>query len=172
MAAYGWITRKFIRYGEVINEHLAPATIAPAKLQYNTSPSAVALVDGAAAVTAVPGPLYSVSYSVPAGNAKVYKFAVPFKCEIVDIEAVKAGGNAAAGAGADTLTFKNGPGGATIAILDLQGATFAAGVGSAKVAGTWGAGSAIVPAGGVVEIAVAQTTNSACSFTVHLVASP
>lgn len=172
MAAYGWIVRKFIRDGEVTTEKIAASGITPAKLQYNTSPTATALVDAAAAVTVNPGLMYSVSYSVPAGNAKTYKFALPFKCEILDIEAVKAGANGAAGAGADTLTFKNGAGGATIAVLDLQGTTFAAGVGSAKVASTWGAGSAVIPAGGVVEIVTAQTTNCACSFTVHLVASP
>lgn len=32
MAAYGWITRKFIRYGEVITEHLASASVTSAKL--------------------------------------------------------------------------------------------------------------------------------------------
>ena len=161
MAAYGWITRKFIRNGEVT----------PDKLQFNVSPSATALVGGAAAVVAVPGTVYNIGYSVPAGAA-TYKFSVPFKCEILDIEAVKAGGNASAVASQDTLTFKNGVGGATIAVLDLQSQTFAAGVGTAKRALIWGAGSPVVPAGGIVEIAVIQTTNSACSFTIHLVASP
>jgi hypothetical protein len=32
MAAYGWITRKFIRYGEVITEHLASNAITSAKI--------------------------------------------------------------------------------------------------------------------------------------------
>lgn len=161
MAAYGWITRKFIRNGEVT----------PDKLQYNVSPTATALVNGAAAVTAAPGAMYSIAYSVPAGAA-TYKFAVPFKCEVLDIEAVKAGGNASGTAAQDQLTFKNGVGGATIAVLDLQSMTFAAGVGSAKRALSWGPGSSVVPAGGIIEIAVIQTTNSACSFTVHIVASP
>lgn len=172
MAAYGWIVRKFIRDGEVTTEKLATSGVTPAKLQYNTSPTAVALVDAAAAVTASPGVMYSVSFSVPSGNAKTYKFALPFKSEILDIEAVKAGGNGSGVAAQDTLTFKNGAGGATIAVLDLQNTTFAAGVGSAKVASTWGAGSAVIPAGGVVEIVTAQTVNCACSFTVHLVGSP
>lgn len=172
MAAYGWITRKFIRYGEVITEHLAASAITPAKLQYNTTPTATALVNGAAAVTVNPGTMYTVSYSVPAGNAQTYKFALPFKCEILDIEAVKAGANASAVAAQDTLTFKNGAGGSNIAVLDLVNSTFAAGVGSARVAATWGPGSAVIPANGVVEIVTAQTVNCACSFTLHLVASP
>lgn len=162
MAAYGWITRKFIRNGEVT----------PDKLQYNTSPaSTTALVGGAAAVAASPGAMYCIGYSVPAGAA-TYKFTVPFKCEILDIEAVKAAANASAVASQDQLTFKNGVGGATIAVLDLQNQTFAAGVGSAKRALLWGAGSPVVPAGGTIEIAVIQTVNSACAFTMHLVASP
>jgi hypothetical protein len=161
MAAYGWIVRKFIRNGEVT----------PDKLQFNVSPSATALVGGAAAVVAVPGTMYSIGYSVPAGAA-TYKFSMPFKCEILDIEAVKAGGNASIVASQDTLTFKNGVGGANIAILDLQNQTFSGGAGTGKRALIWGAGSPVVPAGGIVEIAVIQTTNSACSFTVHFVASP
>lgn len=161
MAAYGWITRKFIRNGEVT----------PDKLQYNVSPTATALVNGAAAVTAAPGAMYSIAYSVPAGAA-TYKFAVPFKCEVLDIEAVKTVANASAVASQDQLTFKNGVGGATIAVLDLQNQTFAAGVGTAKRALIWGAGSPVVPAGGTVEIAVIQTVNSACTFTMHIVASP
>jgi len=162
MAAYGWIVRKFIRNGEVT----------PDKLQYNVStPSTTALVAGAAAVTAAPGAMYSVGYSVPAGAA-TYKFAVPFKCEVLDIESVKAAANGSGTASQDTLTFKNGVGGATIALLDLQNQTFSAGVGSAKRALLWGAGSSVVPAGGIIEIVVAQTVNSACSFTMHLVAAP
>lgn len=32
MAAYGYITRKFIRYGEIITEHLAPLAITASKI--------------------------------------------------------------------------------------------------------------------------------------------
>jgi hypothetical protein len=172
MAAYGWIVRKFIRDGEVTTEKLATGGVTPVKMAYNTTPTATALVDAAAAVTVAPGLMYTVAYSVPAGNAKTYKFALPFKCEILDIEAVKAGANASAVAAQDTLTFKNGVGGSTIAVLDLVNSTFAAGVGTAKVAGAWGAGSPVIPAGGIIEITTAQTVNCACSFTLHLVASP
>lgn len=72
MAAYGWITRKFIRYGEVITEHLAPSSVTSAKLaagavvsasvdenviQYATVtiPSAAVLTLNTAPVVLVPG---------------------------------------------------------------------------------------------------------------------
>lgn len=82
MAAYGWITRKFIRYGEVITEHLAASSVTSAKLasgavgstaiaaggvassnidenvmQYATVtiPSAAILTSNATPVTLVPG---------------------------------------------------------------------------------------------------------------------
>jgi hypothetical protein len=72
MAAYGWITRKFIRYGEVITEHLAASSVTSAKLaagavvsasvdenviQYATVtiPSAAVLTLNTAPVVLVPG---------------------------------------------------------------------------------------------------------------------
>lgn len=160
MAAYGWIVRKFIRNGEVT----------PDKLQYNTSPVAIALVAGApAAVVAAPGTMYSFSYTIPAGAA-TYKFAVPFKCEILDVEAVKLTANASAVAGQDVLTFKNGVAGPTICLVDLVGTLFA--TTNIKRATSFTPANTIVPAGGTVELTTIQTVNVACTFTVHVVASP
>ena len=159
MAAYGWITRKFIRNGEVT----------PDKLQYNTSPVAVSLVASAAAVVAVPGPMYSFSYTIPAGAA-TYKFAVPFKCEIVDVEAVKLTANASGTAAQDVLTFKNGVGGSTICVVDLVNTLFA--TTNIKRATSFTPANTVVPAGGIVELTTIQTVNVACTFSVHVVASP
>jgi hypothetical protein len=72
MAAYGYITRKFIRYGEIITEHLAPLAITASKIangavlsakvdenviQYVTVdiPSAAILTMNATPVMLVPG---------------------------------------------------------------------------------------------------------------------
>jgi hypothetical protein len=170
MAAYGWIVRKFIRYGEVITEHLAPGAVTPAKLQYNTTPTAVALVDGATAVAARPGTVYNFSYSIPDGNTKSYRIAVPFKCEILDIDSVKLTANASAVAGQDVLTFKNGIGGSTFAATDLVGTLFA--TANIKRATSFFPANVVIPAGGIIEITTAQTVSVACSFTIHLVASP
>lgn len=46
MAAYGWITRKFIRYGEVITEHLAANSVTASKLA-NGAVGSSAIANGA-----------------------------------------------------------------------------------------------------------------------------
>ena len=90
MAAYGWITRKFIRYGEVITEHFAAGAIKSSKT------ATVATVAGAGTAQAVtPGIQSVVAVGIADAASAVYDFTVPFKCKIVDALVTQVGaGNA------------------------------------------------------------------------------
>ena len=79
MAAYGYIVRKFIRYGEIITEHFAPGALTASKT------ATVATVAGAGTAQAVtPGIQSVVAVSIADAASAVYQFTVPFKCKIVD----------------------------------------------------------------------------------------
>jgi len=79
MAAYGYIVRKVIRYGEIITEHFAPGALTASKT------ATVATVAGAGTAQAVtPGIQSVVAVSIADAASAVYQFTVPFKCKIVD----------------------------------------------------------------------------------------
>lgn len=101
MAAYGWITRKFIRYGEVITEHLAAGAIKSSKT------ATVATVAGAGTAQAVtPGIQSVIMVSIADAASAVYDFTVPFKCEVLDAQVIQVG----AGNAGNSVTIKNAAG--------------------------------------------------------------
>lgn len=101
MAAYGWITRKFIRYGEVITEHLAAGAIKSSKT------ATVATVAGAGTAQAVtPGIQSVVMMSIADAASAIYDFTVPFKCEVLDAQVIQIG----AGNAGNSVTIKNAAG--------------------------------------------------------------
>lgn len=101
MAAYGWITRKFIRYGEVITEHLAAGAIKSSKT------ATVATVAGAGTAQAVtPGIQSVVMMSIADAASAIYDFTLPFKCEVLDAQVIQVG----AGNAGNSVTIKNAAG--------------------------------------------------------------
>lgn len=111
MAAYGWITRKFIRYGEVITQHLAAGAVTADKIAAGAITAAdAALVTtyaGAGTATAVtPAFPTVVSVSIADAASAVYDFTMPFKCKVVDAVVIQVGvGNAG-----NSVTLKNAAG--------------------------------------------------------------
>lgn len=126
MAAYGWITRKFIRYGEVITEHLASASVTSAKLAAGAVGSAAiadSSVSGAKAANATVGAavapaasraLVAAEVGAPvrivlsvadgaSGNADFT--SVPYKIFITGVSYIKTGG---AGNAGNSITLHNG----------------------------------------------------------------
>jgi type III secretory pathway component EscS len=121
MAAYGWITRKFIRYGEVITEHLAASSVTSAKLASGAVGATaiasgsiagsklanVATATGAGTPTAVtPGVASVVSLSITDAASAVYDFTMPFKCKVIDVYIVQVG----AGNAGNAVVVKNAAG--------------------------------------------------------------
>lgn len=121
MAAYGWITRKFIRYGEVITEHLAASSVTSAKLASGAVGATaiasgsiagsklanVATATGAGTPTAVtPGVASVVSLNITDAASAVYDFTMPFKCRVVDAVVIQVG----AGNAGNSITLKNAAG--------------------------------------------------------------
>lgn len=111
MAAYGWITRKFIRYGEVITEHLAASSVTSAKLASNSvNGSKLALVTPVAgagtAVAVTPGVASVVALTIADAASAVYDFTLPFKCRVIDATVVQIG----AGNAGNSVTLKNAAG--------------------------------------------------------------
>jgi len=122
MAAYGWITRKFIRYGEVITEHLATSSVTSAKLASGAVGATaiasgsiagakianVATATGAGTPTAVtPGVPVVVALNITdAGSSAVFDFTMPFKCKVIDAYIIQVG----AGNAGNAVVIKNAAG--------------------------------------------------------------
>lgn len=109
MAAYGWITRKFIRYGEVISEHLATSAVTAMKIANN-------VIDGAkfanstvfAATNTNPalGATLVVPFSFTAGTATI-DITMPYKVRVIGATHVKTVALAAAGNTIEVLNTAN-----------------------------------------------------------------
>ena len=111
MAAYGWITRKFIRYGEVINEHLALGAITATKIAAGAidGTKIATLTNGVGAGVAVavtPGVQVVVGMSIADAASAIYNFTMPFKCEVLDAQVIQVG----AGNAGNSVTIKNAAG--------------------------------------------------------------
>ena len=111
MAAYGWITRKFIRYGEVITEHLAPSAITASKIASSSiNGSKVAVLTnaaGAGTATAItPGVQVIMGMSIADAATATYDFTLPFKCEVLDAQVIQVG----AGNAGNSVTIQNAAG--------------------------------------------------------------
>jgi hypothetical protein len=111
MAAYGWITRKFIRYGEVINEHLALGAITATKIAAGAidGTKIATLTNGVGAGVAVavtPGVQVVVGMSIADAASAIYNFTLPFKCEVLDAQVIQVG----AGNAGNSVTIKNAAG--------------------------------------------------------------
>lgn len=111
MAAYGWITRKFIRYGEVINEHLALGAITATKIAAGAidGTKIATLTNGVGAGVAVavtPGVQVVVGMSIADATSAIYNFTMPFKCEVLDAQVIQVG----AGNAGNSVTIKNAAG--------------------------------------------------------------
>jgi hypothetical protein len=99
MAAYGWIVRKFIRYGEVITEHLAPGAVTGSKIAAKTI-DAGKLVNvttyNADATTPTLGSPVVVPFLFADGTATI-SVTMPFKVRVIGVSHLKtaalAGGN-------------------------------------------------------------------------------
>jgi len=90
MAAYGWITRKFVRYGEIISEHLADGALKSTK-----TATMITTAGAGTAQSVVPAIQSVVAVSIADAASAVYLFKVPFKCKIVDVLVSQVGvGNA------------------------------------------------------------------------------
>jgi hypothetical protein len=116
MAAYGWITRKFIRYGEVITEHLAANAVTAAKLASSivdgskiantTVGAAVAPAASRALVAAEVGaPVRLVLAVADAAGGNADFTSVPYKFLVTGVSYIKTGG---AGNAGNSITLHNG----------------------------------------------------------------
>ena len=116
MAAYGWIVRKFIRYGEVITEHLADSAITTTKLAAqsvtagkiaNTTVGApVAPAASRALVAAEVGSPVRLVLAVADGASGNADFtSVPYKMQITGVSYIKTAG---AGNAGNSITLHNG----------------------------------------------------------------
>lgn len=79
MAAYGWITRKFVRYGEIISEHLADGALVSSK-----APKLLTVAGAGTAQSVTPVMQSVIGVSIADAANAVYDFKVPFKCKIID----------------------------------------------------------------------------------------
>lgn len=122
MAAYGWITRKFIRYGEVITEHLAPLSVTGPKLatgaidasKVSNTTVGAAVAPGAsralvAAEVGAPVRLTLAVSDAASGNADFT--GVPYKMLVTGVSYLKTGG---AGNAGNSITLHNGTAGNAI----------------------------------------------------------
>lgn len=146
MAAYGWITRKFIRYGEVITEHFASGSLTSAKT------ATVATVAGAGTAQAVvPGIQSVVAVSIADAASAVYDFTVPFKCKVVDALVTQVG----AGNAGNSVVVRNAAG---TAITNAMNNTADDGVSRAT---SLDDGNNTIAAGAVFKVDVTKAGGSA-----------
>lgn len=106
MAAYGYITRKFIRYGEIITEHLAPLAITASKIANNSidgSKAANATVYAATNTNPVLGTALIVPVAFADGTSTI-DITMPYKVRVIAMTHVKTVANAA---GANTIAVLN-----------------------------------------------------------------
>ena len=115
MAAYGWIVRKFIRYGEVITEHLAPGAVTGAKIASKTI-DAGKLVNvttyNADATTPTLGSPVVVPFLFTDGTATI-SVTMPFMARVIGVSHLKTAANAG---GNNTVEVLNGASSITTAI--------------------------------------------------------
>lgn len=106
MAAYGWITRKFIRYGEVITEHLAASAITAAKIANN-------IIDGTKLANVTPYAVTTTSATLGAPLVVPFVFAdgtatidvtMPYKVRVIGASHLK---TAALAGAANTIAVLN-----------------------------------------------------------------
>lgn len=102
MAAYGWITRRFIRDGEVTTEKLATGAVNGSKIA--TLINAVGVVGTPQPVT--PGVQVIVGASIADAASNIYDLTVPFKCKVLDAQVIQVG----AGNAGNSVTVKNAAG--------------------------------------------------------------
>jgi len=112
MATYGWITRRFIRDGEVTTEKLASGVITAAKIAAGAiNGSKIATLTNAVGVVGTPQPVTPgvqviIGASIADAASAIYDLTVPFKCEVLDAQVIQVG----AGNAGNSVTIKNAAG--------------------------------------------------------------